>query len=100
LWPARPRGGYRPDGQILEAGWTRGVEQAIGWAASAAGDGAAVLVAGLPLVVRDVPGQWVYQTQARRRCGRWKVSANTTNAHSPRLAGVQFLRLAGLAGWR
>ena len=52
------------DGQILEAGWTRGVEQAIGWADSAAGDSAAVLVAGPPLVVRDVPGQWVYQTQA------------------------------------
>ena len=88
------------DGQILEAGWTRGVEQAIGWADSAAGDSAAVLVAGPPLVVRDVPGQRVCQTQARQRCGRRTVSAKTTNAHSSRLAGVQFLRLAGLSGWR
>ena len=32
--------------------------------------------------------------------GAGKVSANTTNTGSPRLAGVQFLRLAGLSGWR
>lgn len=51
-------------------------------------------------MVRDVPGQRVCQTQAGQRCGRWKVSANTTNAHSSRLAGVQFLRLAELSGWR
>ena len=88
------------DGQILDAGWARGVGQAIGWADSAAGDGDAVLFADAPLVVRDVPGQRVCQTQAGQRCGRWKVSAKTTNAHSSRLAGVQFLRLAELSGWR
>jgi predicted RNase H-like nuclease len=88
------------DGQILDAGWTRGVGQAIGWADSAAGDGDAVLFADAPLVVRDGPGQRVCETQAGQRCGRWKVSANTTNAHPSRLAGVQFPRLAGLSGWR
>jgi hypothetical protein len=31
------------DGQILDAGWTRGVEQTIGWADRAAGDGGAVM---------------------------------------------------------
>jgi hypothetical protein len=40
------------------------------------------------------------QTHAGQRCGRWKVSAKMTNAHSSRLAGVQFLRLAELSGWR
>jgi hypothetical protein len=45
-------------------------------------------------VVRDVPGQRVCQTQAGQRCGRWKVSANTRMPIRPRLAGVQFLRLA------
>jgi hypothetical protein len=34
------------------------------------------------------------------RRGPSLVSATTTNARSPRLAGVQFLRLAGLSGWR
>jgi hypothetical protein len=31
------------DGRILDADWTRGVEQAIGWADTAAGDGDAVM---------------------------------------------------------
>ena len=75
------------DGQILDAGWARGAGQAIGWADSAAGDGDAVLFADQPLVVRDVPGQRVWQTQAGQRCGRWKVSAKTTNAHSPPAGG-------------
>jgi len=88
------------DGQIPGTGRTHGVGQAIGWAVSAAGDGDAVLVAGAPLVVRDVPGQRVRQAQAGQRCGRPKVSANTTNAHSSRLAGVEFLRLAEPSGWR
>jgi hypothetical protein len=52
------------DGQILHLGWTRGAGQAAGWAVSAAGDGDAVLFAGAPLVVRDVPGQRVCRTRA------------------------------------
>ena len=58
------------DGQILDAGWTRGGEQTTGWADSAAGDGDAVLFADAPLVVRDAPGQQVCQTQAGQRRGR------------------------------
>jgi predicted RNase H-like nuclease len=88
------------DGQILDAGWTRGVEQTIGWAVSAAGDGDAVLFADAPLVVANETGQRLCETQVGQRYGRWMVSANTTNIHSPRLAGVQFLRLAGLSGWQ
>lgn len=83
------------DGQILDACWTRGVEQTIGWADSAAGDGDAVLFADAPLVVRDVPGQRVCQTQAGQRCGHWQVSANTTNAHSPPADG----RAVPAPGW-
>jgi predicted RNase H-like nuclease len=50
-----------------------------------------------PLVVANETGQRLCETQVGQRYGRWKVSANTTNIHSPRLAGVQFLRLAGLS---
>jgi hypothetical protein len=88
------------DGQILDAGWTRGVEQTIGWADRAAADGDAVLFVDAPLVVRNESGQRLCETQVGQRYGRWKVSANTTNTHSPRLAGVQLLRLAALSGWR
>lgn len=87
-------------GRILDAGWTRGVGQTIGWADIAAGDGDAVMFADAPLVVGNETGQRLCETQVGQRYGRWKVSANTTNIHSPRLAGVQFLRLAGLSGWR
>jgi hypothetical protein len=37
------------DGQILDAGWTRGVQQTTGWADRAAGDGDAVMFADAPL---------------------------------------------------
>jgi predicted RNase H-like nuclease len=53
-----------------------------------------------PLVVRNHKGQRRCETQVGQRYGRWKVSANTTNLHSPRLAGVQFLSLAELSRWR
>ena len=88
------------DGRILDAGWTRGVEQTISWADTAAGDSDAVLFADAPLVVGNESGQRLCETQVGQRYGRWKVSANTTNIHSPRLAGVRFLHLAELSGWQ
>jgi predicted RNase H-like nuclease len=88
------------EGQIVDAGWTRGVEQTIGWANIAAGDGDALMFVDAPLVVRNEKGQRLCETQIGQRYGRWKVSANTTNVRSPRLAGVQFLNLAGLSRWR
>jgi predicted RNase H-like nuclease len=51
-----------------------------------------------PLVVRNESGQRPCETQVGQRYGRWRVSANTTNSHSPRLAGVRFLNLAELSG--
>jgi predicted RNase H-like nuclease len=88
------------DGRVLDAGWTRGVEQAIGWAENVAGNSDALMFVDAPLVVGNDRGQRLCETRAGQRYGRWKVSANTTNIHSPRLAGVHFLRLAGLSGWR
>lgn len=87
------------DRQILDAGWARGAGQTISWAASAAGEGDAVLFADAPLVVRDVPGQRVCQTRAGQRCGRWSAPLRRMPIR-PRLAGVQFLRLAELSGRR
>ena len=88
------------DGQILGAGWARGAGQAIGWADSAAGT---VMLSCSPA------RRWWSATcrasgpagpRAGQRRGRWKVSAKTTNAHPPRLAGVQFPRLAEPSGRR
>ncbi len=44
------------EGQILDAGWTRGVEQTIGWADKVAGDGDAVMFVDAPLVVDNETG--------------------------------------------
>ena len=86
------------DGQILDAGRTRGAGKTTGWADRAAEDGHAVMFADAPLVVASQTSQRLRETQAGQGYGRWKVSANTANVHSPRLAGMQFLRLAGLSG--
>lgn len=83
-----------PCGQILDAGWRRGVDEAVAWADALAGDADAVMFVDAPLVVRNETGQRLCETQVGQRYGRWKVSANTTNLASPRLAGVRFLALA------
>jgi predicted RNase H-like nuclease len=87
-------------GEILDAGWRRGVDEAVAWADAAAGGGDAVMFVDAPLVVRNQAGQRLCETQVGQRYGRWKVSANSTNQGLPRLAGIRFLALAQSRGWR
>lgn len=87
-------------GQVLEAGWLRGVDETVAWAQQAAGDGDAVMFVDAPLLVRNQAGQRLCETQVGQRYGKWRVSANTTNLQSPRLAGVRFLALAESCGWK
>jgi len=89
-----------PHGQILDAGWRRGVDEAVAWADEVADDGDAVMFVDAPLVVRNETGQRLCETQVGQCYGRWKVSANSTNLALPRLAGVRFLALAQARGWR
>jgi predicted RNase H-like nuclease len=88
------------DGRVLDAGWTRGVEETLAWANAAAGDGDALMFVDASLVVRNEGGQRLCETQVGQRYGYAKVSANSTNLRSPRLAGVRFLKLAEESGWR
>jgi predicted RNase H-like nuclease len=87
-------------GQVLDAGWTHGVEETIAWANAAADGCNALMFVDAPLVVRNDAGQRLCETQVGQRYWRWKVSANSTNTQSKRLAGVRFLSLAEQAGWR
>lgn len=87
-------------GQVLDAGWTRGVEETIAWVNAAAGGRGALMFVDAPLVVRNDAGQRLCERQVGQRYGRWKVSANSTNTRSRRLAGIRFLGLAEQAGWR
>jgi len=75
------------------------VDETIAWADSAAASGDALMFVDAPLVIRNQTGQRLCETQVGQRYGRWKVSANTTNLASPRLAGAGFLNLAESGGW-
>lgn len=85
-------------GTVLAAGWTRGVAETAGWLRALDGDVLAFVDA--PLVVPSRTGQRPCETQVGQRYGRWKVSANTSNLGSPRLAGVALRRELAAAGWR
>lgn len=87
-------------GRILDAGWTRGPEETAAWISAAAGDDPAVVFVDASLVVTNAGGQRPCETEVGRRYGRWKVSANTTNLRSPRLAGVTLRTLLEAGGWR
>jgi hypothetical protein len=60
---------------------------------------AAVLFVDAPLVVLNADKQRLCEKQVGQRYGRWKVSANSTNLASPRLAGVRFKRELEVCGW-
>jgi predicted RNase H-like nuclease len=87
-----------PDGTIVAAGWTTGVEETVTWANTHATD-VAMLFVDAPLVVLNADKQRLCEKQVGQRYGRWKVSANSTNLASPRLAGVRFRRELEAGGW-
>jgi predicted RNase H-like nuclease len=88
-----------PDGRVVDAGWTRGLDETVERVAAAAGE-SALLFVNAPLVVDNPSGQRACETQVGQRHGRWKVSANTTNLRSPRLAGVALRRRLEKQDWR
>jgi hypothetical protein len=88
-----------PDGTIADAGWTAGVEDTAAWMKRwAKADTLAFIDA--PLVVLNARGQRPCERQVGQCYGRWKVSANSTNIASPRLAGIQLGAALIAAGWQ
>ena len=59
----------------------------------------ALLFVDAPLVVNNETGQRRCEKQVGQRYGCWKVSANSTNRGSPRLAGVELLSRLEARGW-
>lgn len=84
-------------GRVLEAGWTRGLAETERLLLGL--DGPVLAFVDAPLVVANPSGQRPCETQVGQRYGRWKVSANTTNLGSPRLAGVTLRTRLEAAGW-
>ncbi|WP_405923353.1 DUF429 domain-containing protein [Streptomyces sp. NBC_00035] len=86
-------------GVVLECGWTRGLEETMSWLARTAVDGSALAFVDAPLVVDNPAGQRPCEREVGQRYGRWKVSANSTNQSSPRLAGVLLREGLRESGW-
>jgi predicted RNase H-like nuclease len=85
-------------GAVVDAGWTCGLDETLSWIERAAGADA-FLVVDAPLIVTNRTGQRLCERQVGQRYGRWKVSANSTNLGSRRLAGVALLRMLEDTGW-
>jgi predicted RNase H-like nuclease len=85
-------------GAVIDAGWTCGLDETLAWIEQWA-DGDALVMVDAPLVVTNTSGQRLCEREVGQRYGRWKVSANSTNLGSTRLAGVALLRQLEAAGW-
>lgn len=86
-------------GNILDAGWTIGLQATFEWVETAAADDT-ILFVDAPLIVRNAPGtQRPAEQQVGQRYGRWKVSANTTNIASKGQVGVLLREQLEARGW-
>jgi predicted RNase H-like nuclease len=70
-------------GDIVDAGWTRGVDATVEWVQVHATDNCLLFI-DAPLVVNNTAGQRLAEKQVGQRYWRWQVSANSTNLGSPR----------------
>jgi predicted RNase H-like nuclease len=86
-------------GEVVDAGWTSGLASTQAWIEEFA-QADTLLFIDAPLIVDNPSGQRRCETQVGQCYGRWKVSANTTNLQSARLAGVQLRLRLEASGWR
>ncbi|WEO76260.1 DUF429 domain-containing protein [Cryobacterium sp. SO2] len=85
-------------GQVIDAGWARGIDDVVDWIQSLVEPGA-VLAIDAPLVVNNPTGMRVCERETGSRYGRWHVSANASNQALPRLGGVSLRRRLEERGW-
>ena len=85
-------------GAVVSAGWTVGVSDTVAWLHENA-PANALLFVDAPLIVNNESGQRLCEKQVGQRYGRWRVSANSTNRQSPRLAGVDLMERLLALGW-
>jgi predicted RNase H-like nuclease len=86
------------DGTVIDAGWTRGLDDTLRWIATNAGADTFAMI-DAPLVVTNASGQRACEQQTGQRYGRWKVSANSTNLNSRNLGGQELRLLLQGLGW-
>jgi predicted RNase H-like nuclease len=87
------------DGRIVDAGWSRGVDETAAWMGRWA-TGHTIAMIDAPLVVDNETGMRECEKEIGRRYGRWKVSANASNRGLPGvLAGVVLAARLADEGW-
>ncbi len=86
------------DGTVVDAGWTRGLDETLAWVEANAGVEAFAMI-DAPLMVTNDAGQRVCEKQTGQRYGKWKVFANSTNLNSPNLGGQELRLLLEKRGW-
>ncbi len=74
-------------GQVVNAGWARGIREVADWVLQLAKPGDVVAV-DAPLVVYNATGMRECEREVGQRYGRWKVSANASNLGMAALGGV------------
>jgi predicted RNase H-like nuclease len=87
------------DGTVVDAGWSRGIQETLGWVSEHVHGSDVLAFVDAPLVVSNATGQRLCETQVGQRYGHWKVSANSTNLGSKNIAGVSLLELLEERGW-
>lgn len=85
-------------GTVEGAGWTVGIGETVEWIAHHAREDTLVFI-DAPLLVSNPRGQRLCEKRVGQRYGRWKVSANSTNLGTLRLAGVALFRELEERGW-
>ncbi|MDH2444581.1 DUF429 domain-containing protein [Amnibacterium sp. CER49] len=75
------------DGRVVEAGWTRGVDETVERLLDIAQPGAVVAI-DAPLVIPNATGNRPAESAVARGYGRWQVSANPSNRAMRWQAGV------------
>lgn len=86
------------DGTVVDAGWTRGLDETLAWIETNAHDDTIAMI-DAPLVVTNEGGQRACEKQTGQRYGRWKVAANSSNLNSPNLGGQELRLLLEQRGW-
>lgn len=78
-------------GQVLDAGWARGIDAVVDWVRERAGPGDVIAV-DAPLVVRNETGMRECEREVAQRYMRWRVGANATNLSRAWQGGVTIRR--------
>ena len=88
-----------PSGHVLDAGWTRGLDETIDWIERWSSEATMAMI-DAPLVVSNATGMRECEREVGRRYGRWKVAANCSNLTMAALAGVHLADRLADRGWR